>query len=50
MLFQHITVFVRDFLLQTFDFFIFEFDDLAGFQANHVIMVPATVQFKNRMA
>ena len=42
-------VLLRDFALQTFDFLVHEFDDFAGFNAHHVIVMLAFVHLENRM-
>ena len=46
---QFVTVFFRNLMLQLFNFLILKFDDFAGLDADHVIMVSATVQFKHGM-
>ena len=49
MVFQHITVFISDLFLQALNLFVLEFNDLAGFQTHHVIVVSAVVKFKHGM-
>ena len=48
MVFDRITVTVRDFLLELFDTIIDEFDDLSRLQANHVIVMTAVGEFEHR--
>ena len=48
MVFNGVTVTVRDFLLELLDTVIDKLDDLAGLQANHVIVVAAVGEFENR--
>lgn len=47
MVYQFVAVSLDDIPLQFFDVLVDEFDDLAGFEAHHVIVVLTIVQFVN---
>ncbi len=47
---QLVAVLLRNIVLQLFDFFADEFDDVPGLDTHHVIVMVAVIEFENRMA